>query len=339
MPLGIIRPHAAPFRGIRIGGPGPLALGSRNCPILTDVEVWFWLGCAEEQEIPEDFRVCLDQPMEGLLLRLECMAEMALGVQDVVAETVMGANGDPNPSPLLFPLAHITKRVRPRLIRAFFADHMPFVAPEPRVRVAGPTRRMVAAVARAIANPLDGGPYSVGCLLDIRGENRFAALANAVGGADASVLGRFRLDPTEGGPSRGELSILAPSLDGGDEVDGPTLSLDAHAAAALAEDVDALRELMADFVEEVSTLRLVSAGAASALSDRVGRLERRAPGGEELATVDEVEAYRTALTAHVFPSAQLQERVLQCERLVIAFGNRLGGGPTQYAWPSRVARA
>jgi hypothetical protein len=200
MPLGIIRPHAASFRGIRIGGPGPLAVGSRNCPILTDVEVWFWLGCAEEQEIPEDFRERLDQSMESLLLRLECMTEMVLSVQDAVAETVMGANRVPDPSPLLFLLAHITKRVQPRLIRAFFADYMPFVAPESKVRVAGPTRRMVAAVGRAIAN-LDGGLYSVGCLLDIRCENRFTTLANAVGGADASVLGRFLLDPAGSSPS------------------------------------------------------------------------------------------------------------------------------------------
>jgi hypothetical protein len=259
MPLGVVRPDALPRHGrARILGNSAFYVGGEDWPILTDVEIGEFLELPEGP-LPDEVRMRLDRIEEGTLTLFRRAA------------------------PALYPLARMGDAVRADLIQALLAHLDPArVRDQPYPddkRPAGFYRGVYAAVGRAVANPTTGHAYPVGRPLRYHGSNRHSALVAAVGSEDANTPGLFPLDPPSVLAQAATDGTLAPFLDN-EEDDTP---LNASEMTALAHSVDALRALVGAQMEEFSTLRQEAIGGVTLLSDRLGRLEFRAPANGDRA--------------------------------------------------------
>ena len=311
MPMGVLRPRALPREGQPFLGSGKRAfyVGGRDWPLLSDVAIASHLGLPGP--LPEELRLALDRIGEGSLTLFRRLASVARSVRNVIDRTVRGAQS-PAVAPALFPLAGMGDAVRSELIQALLAHLDPDRGEdEPHADARRPAAfvlEMYAAVGRAVANPTSGVPYPVGSVLRPQGANRTAALIAAVGPVAAATPGLFLLDTPQVLGLAATDGTLEPFLSG----DGDEDLLDRAGMTVLAQDVDALRVLIGGLMEELSALRLDARGGVARLGERIARLEIRAPGEEPLATVGDVDAYRTS-AAHGM-GVEMEARVAWCER-------------------------
>jgi hypothetical protein len=172
------------------------------------------------------------------------------------------------------------------IIRAFVARFRDFSPLDTPVTVAGPSLRAYAAAHAAVANPTSGDQYPLVRFARARGSNRLAALTAIVGEADATAPGLFPLEPPPR-MTQVEHPCLRPAFP--NEEDGEPVS-----PRLLAMEVESLRELTAALLDEAGTGRIHTEGAFAAVTARLARVEIRAPGDDQLATVDDIQAYSQA---------------------------------------------
>ncbi len=266
-------------------------LAGQDIPVLSDRMLGWLLGPGGgPQPLEPELLGQLDTPMQGLLSTLRPLAEAIRSVQQAIISTVSAKCKQPldRDAQQFLPLAALGGTFRKDIIRAFVARFRGFYHHDTPVTVAGPSLRAYAAAHAAAANPTTGDQYPLVRFVRARGSNRLAALTAIVGEADATDQGRFPLEP----PPRitaVEHPCLRQAYSDEDAEDGAPVS-----PRLLAMEVENLRELTAALLDEAGTGRIHSEGAFAAVTDRLARIELRAPGDDQLATVDNIQAYSQA---------------------------------------------
>ena len=337
-PIGLVRANAYPREGKpRINGPPAVHVGGMHTPLLSDVAIGAYLDLPDGP-LPEELRLSLDRMGEGQLALFRQLAHAAINMQHHVLRMVTRLHEFPGAQAYATPLAHLgdVVKVHWQLVRAFLAD----VDPESRIDVLRPTDKrpagyyteVYAAVARAIANPTSGQPFSVAEVLQFSGTHRREALIAAVGVERANQPGLFRLEEPDTLPQAafdGTFQRLWTDSDEDEAITPENFSLFAHS-------VDRLRVVCAAQVEELGALRHEAMGAIDVLADRMSRLESRCPGDMPLATVDDIDAYRAAVQEDT--GASINQRVSWCER-TIATALQIAAPPPApvTTWAARAA--
>jgi hypothetical protein len=165
---------------------------------------------------------------------------------------------------------------------------------------------------------LSGDQYPLTRFARARGTNRLAALSAIVGEVDATAPGLFPLEP----PLRitaVEHPCLRQAYSDEDAEDGAPVS-----PRLLAAEVESLRELTAALLDETGTGRVHNEGAFTAVTARIAQIELRAPGGEQLATVEDIHMYseatarRVDMFAATLRKAEARLRALEATLRVVA---------------------
>ena len=264
-------------------------MAGQDTPVLSDRMIAWLLEVPGGPPLERDFLRQLDTPQQGLLSTLRPLAEAIRSVQQALIST-MSAEASPQ---LFLPLTELTGTFKKDIIRAFAARFREFHPQDTPVRICGPSLDAYAAAHAAAANANTGVQYPLVRFARARGNSRAAALAAIVGEADAAVPGRFRLQP----PPRitaEEHPCLRQAYSDEDAEDGAPVS-----PRLLAAEVESLRELTAALLDETGTGRVHNEGAFTAVTARIAQIELRAPGDEQLATVDDVHMYAEAAARRV----------------------------------------
>ncbi len=262
-------------------------LAGQDTPVVSDRTIAWMLG-RWDRPLERRLAGLLDTPMQGLLSTLLPLADALRSVQETLIATVSDQGKEPLDwdAPQYIPLVSLGGAFRLHIIRAFVARFREFSGLDTPVTVAGPSLRAYAAAHAAAANPSSGDQNPLVRFARARGTNRLAALTAIVGEADATTPGLFPLEP----PPR-MTQVEHPCLMQAfpDEEEGEPVS-----PRLLAMEVESLRELTAALLDEAGTGRLHAEGAFAAVTARLARVELRAPGEEQLATVDDIQEYSQA---------------------------------------------
>ena len=254
-----------------------LYLAGEDAPMLSDAKIAWLLGLPAL--VPE-FSRDLDVPRQGLLTPLIPFAQALRAMHVAVKRTVKDVMGCDRTKTIDFhPLVELPSRARLAIIRGFAAIQSRFHDLDPPVRIGGPTLHAFAAAHKAAANSTTGAQYGLASFARCRGNDRKSALESIVGTRAAREPGAFPLEPQ---PliTRDQLAILEPTFD---EDEMPPLEVQ-HLAGNLAD----LRQLTARLLAETGLVRHHADASRRLLEERVARLELRAPGDEQIASVDDL---------------------------------------------------
>ena len=272
-----------------------ISLAAENTPMLSDASIQAILG-APGMPMEESLHEVLDVPRQGLLSTLHALAMATRSAHRVVLAVLREASlAGRNQARYLAPLAGLAGPFRTHMIRALVAPFRSPIAGDVPVRLATSTLRAYTAAHAAAANPLTGEQYPLVRFARCRANDRMSALEAIVGREVASTPGRFVLASPQM-PGRVEIGLLAPAF--ADEDDTASVD-DRHTAS----DFEAIRGLTASLLDEVGMVRRHVDGALGSMQARLGRFDFRAPGEEQLATVDDLSAFRES-SANLFESGR-----------------------------------
>jgi hypothetical protein len=314
-------PNARPCVGQDDQGRHFYSLVGQDIPVLSDRTIGWLLGPGDgTYRLDPEFREQLDTPMQGLLTTLKPLAEALRSVQAVIISTVSekGKQRLDRVAPQFHPLAELGGAFRKDIIRAFAARFRGFAHHDTPVTVAGQSLRAYAAAHAAAANSTTGDRYPIARFVRARGTNRLAALTAIVGEDNALTPGLFPLEPPPRITAEEHPCLRPGELDADSDDDAPV------SPRLLAMEVEDLRELTAALLDEAGTSRIHSEGAFTAVTARLARIELRAPGGEQLATVDDIHMYAEATARRVdafaatLRKAEARLRALEATLRVVA---------------------
>jgi hypothetical protein len=297
------------------------SLVGQDVPVLSDKTIGWLLGPGDGSYwLDPEFRDQLDTPMQGLLTTLKPLAEALRSVQAVIISTVSerGKQRLDRVAPQFHPLAELGGEFRKNIIQAFVNRFRGFAHHDTPVTIAGPSLRAYAAAHAAAANSTTGDRYPIARFVRARGTNRLAVLTAIVGEADALTKGLF---PIEAPPriTAEEHPCLRPGAHDADSDDEAPVS-----PRLLAMEVEDLRELTAALLDEAGCCRIDTERVFTAMTNRLARIELRAPGREQLATVDDIHLYAEANARRVdgfaatLRKAEARLRALEATLRVVA---------------------